>query len=254
MPIPDSPLHSLVITGDDFGRTAEVNLAVERYHRAGALHQASLMVTEPYAEDAITVAERNPGLRVGLHLTLCDGFATEVSELTDFNGRLNSSPTAAGCTYAFNWRLRQPLRAEIQRQFDRFSAMGFPPTYWDSHRHLHLHPVVLQLTLPIAREHGFTKMRLLREPGSRTLLHWIFRGLSEAATAALRRFAINYDEQVFGLHRTGRMDLEAFRYALARARHNSTEIYWHPGAEANPPDPDLLAELIATRHSTFFTR
>src|SRR5215204_6358898 len=41
MPIPDSPLHRLVITGDDFGRNAEVNEAVEIYHRAGALDQAS---------------------------------------------------------------------------------------------------------------------------------------------------------------------------------------------------------------------
>ena len=254
MPIPDSPLHPLVITGDDFGSSAEVNRAVERYHRAGALHQASLMVAEPHAADATEVARRNPGMRVGLHLTLCDGFATAISELTDTSGRLNPSPARSGCSYAFNWRLREPLRAEIRRQFDRFSAMGFPPTYWDSHRHLHLHPVVLQLTLPIAREHGFTKTRLLREPGSRTLLHWIFRRLSEAATVGLRRFAIDYDEQVFGLHRTGRMDLEAFRHCLARACHSSTEIYWHPGAEANPPDPDLLAELIAARHSTCLTR
>ena len=254
MPIPDSPLHRLVITGDDFGRNAEVNGAVERYHRAGALDQASLMVAEPHAEEAVAIARRNPGLRVGLHLTLCDGLGTETSELTDLTGRLNPSPARAGCGYAFDWRLREPLRAEIRRQFERFSGLGFPPTYWDSHQHLHLHPVVLQLTLPIAREHGFTKMRLLREPGSRTLLHWIFRGLSEAATAALRRFSIDYDEQVFGLHYTGRMDLEAFRTALSKARDSSTEIYWHPGAEANPPEPEALADLIAGRHSTCLTR
>jgi predicted glycoside hydrolase/deacetylase ChbG (UPF0249 family) len=254
MPIPDSPLHRLVITGDDFGRNAEVNLAVERYHRAGALHQASLMVTEAHAAEAVEIARRNPGLHIGLHLTLCDGMATEPSVLTDEAGCLPASPAHAGCLYALNWRLRDPLRTEIRRQFERFLRLGFSPTYWDSHRHLHLHPVILALTLPIAREYGFTRTRLIREPGSRSLLHWIFHGLSRGAADALRRFAIDYDEQVFGLQRSGRMDLEAFRVAFARANGTSTEIYWHPGAEANPPEPEALADLLSRRHSTCLTR
>jgi len=230
-----------------------VNEAVETYHRAGALDQASLMVSEPHAADAVEIAARNPELRVGLHLVLCDGLATEVSPLTDLEGWLNASAFRAGCSYAFDARLREPLRAEIRRQFERFRALGFAPTYWDSHQHLHLHPVVLQLTLPIAREHNFTKMRLLREPGPRTLLHWIFGGLSRVAADALKRFGFEYDEQVFGLHRSGRMDLEAFRLALRRARDVSTEIYWHLGAEENPPDPQVLAALIASRHSSVLT-
>jgi hopanoid biosynthesis associated protein HpnK len=253
MPIPDSPIHRLVITGDDFGRNAEVNEAVEIYHRAGTLHQASLMVCEPHAAEAAEIAARNPDLRIGLHLVLCDGLATEASDLTDLEGRLNPSAFRAGCSYAFDTRLREPLRAEIRRQFERFREMGFPPTYWDSHQHLHLHPVLLQLTLPIAREFGFTRMRLLREPGPRTLLHWIFHQLSEVAADALQRFGFEYDEQVFGLHRSGRMDLEAFRFALAHAGNTSTEIYWHPGAEENPPEPEALAELLAARQSSVLT-
>ena len=63
MPIPDSSLQTLVITGDDFGRTADVNRAVERYHCAGALDQASLMVAEPHAEDAVAIPRRCPELR-----------------------------------------------------------------------------------------------------------------------------------------------------------------------------------------------
>jgi hopanoid biosynthesis associated protein HpnK len=254
MPIPDSPLHRLVVTGDDFGKSAEVNRAVERYHRAGALHQASLMVAESHVKEAVAIARRNPELRVGLHLTLCDGFATQTSRLTDAEGRFSPSAAWAGCSYAFNWRLREELRAEIRRQFERFIELGFATTYWDGHQHLHLHPVVVQLSVPIAREYGFKKMRILREPGSQTLLHWIFRGLSRGATDVLQRFAIDYDDQVFGLSRTGRMDLEAFRLALSHANRTSTEIYWHPGAEPNPPEPEALATLIATRHSMRLTR
>ena len=231
-----------------------MNEAVERYHRAGALHQASLMVAEQHVEEAVAIARRNPELRVGLHLTLCDGFATQPSLLTDADGRLSPSAARAGCNYAFNWRIREGLRAEIRRQFDKFTKLGFAPTYWDGHQHLHLHPVVVQLAVPIARECGFKKMRIVREPGSHSPLHWIFRGLSRGATDVLRRFAIDYDEQVFGLSRTGRMDLASFKAALSHAHRISTEIYWHPGAEANPPDPEVLAKLIAPLHSMRLTR
>ena len=40
-------LKTLILTGDDFGRSAEVNAAIERYHAAGALTHASLMVASP---------------------------------------------------------------------------------------------------------------------------------------------------------------------------------------------------------------
>jgi predicted glycoside hydrolase/deacetylase ChbG (UPF0249 family) len=242
---PDSAFQHLVITGDDFGRSIAVNEAVELYHRAGALEQASLMVAEEQTIGAVEITRRNLALRVGLHLTLCDGMATEPSLLTDDEGRLPGSPATAGVLFALNYGLRESLRAEIRRQFERFLSFGLPPTYWDGHCHLHLHPVILALTIPIAREYGFTKTRLVREPGSRTLVHWIFHRLSRGSAEALQRFGIGYDEQVFGLHRSGRMDVEAFRHALAQVNGASTEIYWHPGAEANPPAPEELADLLA---------
>lgn len=243
MPTANPAPIRIVITGDDFGVSPTVNAAIEEYHRAGALHQAGLMVAEQHVSEAVEIAHRNPELRVGLHLVLCDGRATEPSALTDTSGRFTPSPGRAGCRYAFDARLHEPLRQEIRRQFERFVSLGFAPTYWDGHTHLHLHPLIFRLTLPIAREFGFKSTRLVREPGAFALVPWIFQRLSAAAKPKLDEAGISYTDQVFGLRSTGHMTEPAFRRAFENA-HGTTEVYFHPGAEAAPPPPEHLARML----------
>jgi hopanoid biosynthesis associated protein HpnK len=250
MPTANAEPSRIVITGDDFGVSPDVNHAIEAYHQAGALHQASLMVAEKHADQAVEIAHRNPRLRVGLHLTLCEGYATEPSELTDNQGRLIATPARAGLRFAFDPRLRKPLKDEIRRQFERFTKLGLSPTYWDGHTHLHLHPLILGLTLPIAVEFGFKSTRLVREPGSFRLIPWIFSRLSSFAIPRLHNAGIGYSDAVFGLRSTGRMTESAFRHALSHA-FGQTEIYFHPAAEESAPSPERLAILLRDAEEQF---
>lgn len=240
----DSTPPRLIVTGDDFGASPEVNAAIEAYNRAGALDQASLMVAAPCAAEAVEIARRNPRLRVGLHLTLCDGAATRPSVLTDSTGQFIRSPAWAGLAYvALPW-WRIALREEIARQFAAFAAFGLPPTYWDGHTHLHLHPVIFDLTLPIAHAAGFRSVRLVREPGSPELVASIFESLSTRVIPRLQSLGIDYADRVFGLRATGRMCLADFQTALAAATSGLTEVYFHPGAELSPPTPTELAHAL----------
>ena len=229
MPASAFPPRNLFVTGDDFGASPEINAAIEQYHRAGALHCASLMVDARYVEEAMEIARRNPSLCVGLHLTLCE-----------------DSPALAGLRYAFSPAARRWLPGEIRRQFDRFHALGLPPLYWDGHTHLHLHPVVLANTLPIVREHGFRFTRLVREPGASALLPLIFRALSRAAIPRLQEHGIGFADQVFGLRHTGRMSGDAFRGAITAAK-GIAEIYFHPGVDPAPEPEELAALLVEKR-------
>jgi hopanoid biosynthesis associated protein HpnK len=248
MPISESsaPSRYLLLTGDDFGRSHEVNEAVERWFEAGALTQASLMVNEPQAEEAARIARRHPGLCVGLHLTLCDGSAARLSALTDARGSFEPSPARAGWRYALRGDLEDSLRDEIERQFAAFRALGFEPGYWDGHAHLHLHPTVLRLTLPIARRYGFHVTRLVREPSTWALFPLIFRLLSRRAVPALDRAEVRYADHVFGLARTGRMDRESIRRVLQNLPPGWSELYLHPGAETALPAAGDVAEMLRT--------
>ena len=237
----DNP-RRLLLTGDDFGRSSAVNAEIERWHRAGALTQTSLMVNEPGAEEAVEIARRNPALRVGLHLTLCDGRGSD--------GRMmQRSPALSGLKFAFFPGARAWLRREIAAQFAKFLTLGFAPTYWDGHTHLHLHPVVLALTLPVAVEHGFRFTRLVREPRapgrSRGFLPRVFSILSARAVPKLEAAGISFADAVFGLSKSGRMDLDEVRRAAECARARLTEIYFHPGAESVLKNPAEVAVVVA---------
>ena len=228
----------LLLTGDDFGRSASVNAAIEQWHRAGALTQASVMVNEPGVDEAVEIARRNPDLRVGLHLTLCDGRASD--------GRMmQRSPALGGLKFAFFPGARAWLRREIGAQFAKFRALGFAPTHWDGHTHLHLHPLVLALTLPVAIEHGFRFTRLVREPGASGFLPRVFSMLSTHAAPKLKVAGVGFADAVFGLSKSGRMDLAEVRRAVRHSSAGMTEIYFHPGAESVLAEPGEVAEAVA---------
>ena len=245
-------MKHLIVTADDFGRSPEINAAIGRAHRAGFLTQASVMVNEPAADEAAGIARRNPALRIGLHLTLCAGRAAQVSALTDESGNFTASPARAGLRYAFFPSLTEPLRQEIRAQFARFRALGFAPTYWDGHTHLHLHPTILRLTLPIAAEHGFRAVRLVREPGPFAPVPWIFQRLSRAAIPHLETHGIRFADRVFGLRDTGRMTTATIARLLTQLPDGTSELYFHPGAEPAEPDYAALTPLLA-RHAITLT-
>lgn len=223
----------LILTADDFGVSPAVNAAVEQWHRAGALTHASLMVNEPHAADAVALARALPGLQVGLHLTLADGLGSDGHPMP-------RSHAWAGLRFAFSPAARKWLKSEIATQFQRFKDLGLPPTHWDGHAHLHLHPVVLRIALPIARAHGFSFTRLVREPGPAALIPWIFRRLSQRALPALRAAGMSHADRVFGLRNSGKMTQAVVDAALCQAQSGVTEIYFHPGAEAFLQAPPLL--------------
>ena len=227
----------LLLTGDDLGMNTTVNAAIEEWHRAGAIHRAGLMVNEADAGEALVIARRNPGLRVGLHLTLCGGL--------DSGGRpMKGSPAHAGLRFAFFPGARAWLRREIEAQFAKFMACGLVPEYWDGHTHLHLHPVVLQLTLPVALKHGFRFTRLVREPSGPGFLPLVFSWLSAKAGGRLRAAGVGFADALFGLTKSGRMDLDEVARAMRSARERRTEIYFHPGAEVVLRDPREIARLV----------
>ncbi len=95
----------LIINGDDFGSSREVNEAVILAHRRGILTSASLMVSGGAFEHAVTLAKENPRLAVGLHVTCVDGRPvmrpSEIPHVVGKNGTFPSDPALAGLRYFF---------------------------------------------------------------------------------------------------------------------------------------------------------
>src|SRR5450631_1331786 len=116
-------MKQLIITSDDFGLSSGVNRAVEQAWREGLLTWASIMPGGIAFEEALVIAGRNPGMQVGLHLTLVQGRPVlppeEIPGLVDARGNFSDNPVSAGMRYYFVKRLHSQLKREIEAQIIR---------------------------------------------------------------------------------------------------------------------------------------
>lgn len=245
----------LIVTADDFGRSAQVNRAVLDAHLHGILTCASLMVNESAADEAIRIALAHPHLGVGLHLVLCDGRAclppSKIPGLVRNTDRFMSKPVLAGIRYYFDHRLRNQLRAEIRAQIEKFRSSGLVMDHITGHLNIHMHPVVLDILLDLHRTEKLPPVRLTydplwlnlrldrRRPGYKLTHFVVFHLLSGHARRRCSASGVKYADRVFGLLQTHHLN-ECFLLGLLRRLPPGTsELYAHPGART--PDTETAA-------------
>jgi hopanoid biosynthesis associated protein HpnK len=246
----------LIVNADDFGRSQSINEAVVRAHREGILTSASLMVNEPWAGEAAALARENPGLGVGLHLTLVRGTsalpAGRIPQLVNARKEFSDRPVGAGWRYFACGKCRAQLREEMAAQFEKFHATGLPLDHVNGHLHLHLHPVVFGILAAHAERWGVTALRLTDDwLGLNARLasgQWfyrashaaIYRALSARARPVLARQGIRHTRAVFGLLQNGRVDADYVAKLLPRLGPGDYELYSHPSLDQFRNEFDAL--------------
>ena len=254
-------MKNLIITADDFGAAVEVNEAVERAHQGGILSAASLMVSGPAAQDAVTRAKTMPKLRVGLHLVLVEGKpvlpAASVPDLVDRAGHFRTDMVRAGAAMFFLPKVRAQLRAEIEAQFAAFAATGLKLDHVNAHKHFHLHPTIASLLLETATAHGVKGARVPLEP--QHVLARIERHKASGVVALTTPFAkglrrrfraagLTAPDQVFGLAWSGAMTGARLKGMIEHLPEGLSEIYMHPATGPYPgsaPGYRYTGELAA---------
>jgi chitin disaccharide deacetylase len=248
----------LIVNADDFGSSREVNEAVILAHRRGILTSTSLMVSGAAFEQAVTLAKDNPCLAVGLHLTLVDGRpvmrALEIPHVAGKDGAFPSGPTRAGLHYFLSLRAREELFREIEAQFERFAQSGLRFSHVDAHCHLHLHPVVLDAIVEIARRYGVKRVRVPADSlfsalpflksaplaGGYALL---FKLLTGRMKRKLRRQGFLFPGRVYGNLLTGKMSREYVLSLLDGVPRGLSELYFHPSVSCSEKDEQRSREL-----------
>ncbi len=234
----------LIVNGDDFGLSDRVNEAILHAHQHGILTNTSLMVGAQAWHEAVELARATPSLQVGLHLTLVQGQSVlshrHIPQLTDHSGNFLHNPTRAGLRYFFSPRARSQVQDECRAQIERFLATGLPLAHIDGHVNIHLHPVVLNSLLGLAKEYGVRAMRLTQEdlacsltldPRAAIRKRWesfIFIRLARHAEKKLAAAGLVWPDALFGLHQTGRVDEPYLLKLLPRLQAGVTELYCHP--------------------------
>jgi hopanoid biosynthesis associated protein HpnK len=234
----------LVINGDDFGLSAQVNAGIIHAHTHGILTNTSLMVTAPAWQDAVARAKDTPSLSVGLHLTLVQGKATLpphcTSAITDFGGNFPDNPTHAGLRYFFSRRARHQVRDECRAQIEKLLAIGLPLGHVDGHLNIHMHPTVMDILIPLLLEYHIPAMRVSHEPLALSLAldpragirkRWeslIFTQLARRAKKKLHAAGIVFPSTLFGLHQSGEITESYLLRLIPQLAPGVTELYCHP--------------------------
>ena len=236
-------MKQLIVNADDFGLTSGVNQGIIRAHREGILTSATLMATARAFDHAVALALANPGLGVGCHLVLVGGKAIapkeEISSLADREGNLPSSLSLFAARVSLGSVKPSEIERELRAQIEKIRRAGIDPSHVDTHKHTHVHPVVMEAIGKVARDYGIKRVR---NPIERLRDSWNGVGLSTrlapagVVCAIGRRFA-NISERhgllspghFLGLAMTGQVGPEALRRMIQTLPEGYTEIMLHPG-------------------------
>jgi hopanoid biosynthesis associated protein HpnK len=257
----------VIMNADDFGDSSSVNEAVMKAHRSGALTSASLMVAGDAFDEAVSMARDLPSLAVGLHIVLADGKAVlppeVIPNLVDADGLFRRAPTSAGLSYYFSPALQNELQQEVSAQFQRFASTGLPLSHVDGHLHMHVHPTIFGLLLPLAVRYGACGIRIPRDDFWLSMSYERDDALVKAAWAlifgllnrwSLRRLSslpLIFTHRVYGLMQTGRMREAYVIKVLQGLDVPSAELYFHPAMSSDyihfGPNPADLEALISPK-------
>lgn len=254
-------MKQLIITADDFGLSSGVNRAIEQGWKNGLLTVASIMPGAPAFAEAVKISRRNPGLQIGLHLTLVQGRSVlppaEIPALVDADGNFSANPVRAGFRYFLDRGLYCQLKREIEAQIKKVLDAGIALSHIDGHLNIHLHPTVFRILVELMPQYGISSIRLaqerlaenLRFDGRRKfgkiLENLIFASLVDHARPELDQIGMRYAAEVKGVLNSGRMTEAYVLNILDGIRDGLTEIYFHPGIL---PDAEISRRMPDYRH------
>ena len=253
-------MKRLIVNGDDFGYSREVNAGIIRAHREGILTSTSLMVADAARDEAVALAKDNPALDVGLHLVVCMGRsvlpASEIAPVVDELGRFSNNPVLSGLRYFFTTGIRNKLIAECRAQIELHLKLIGYLNHIDGHLNFHVHPAIADIVVELAQEYKVPCIRLPAEPVFTTLAvsrdrlvgklieAMIFRTLSRRTRRMAVERGIRSTDRLFGLHQTHHITEDYVLGVMDRLPDGLTEIYFHPAMDigGTPPAPSAQLE------------
>jgi hypothetical protein len=240
--------RAVVIHEDDVGMTHGSNVAFRELSARGVVSSGSVMAPCPWFPEVLEMAAAEPGLDIGVHLTLN-------AEMRPVKWRpLTSPPKSAGLTdengYFWpdrvpDWRRAHPeaVEAELRAQIDAALGGGIDVTHLDAHCGAAMSREFLPIYRRLGEDYDLPVVLMRRfeggnpRPAGQPALAPSLLAAAEAAGAA--------GEPVFDLFfetpwdRTGEAG-PVYRDALAMAPEGLSFFAFHfnaPGDEAVAPQP-----------------
>ena len=211
-------MEKFIIVADDFGLSLNINRGIEIGAGAGALSFASLMVDEEFVTDAVKIAENNPGLTVGLHVS--------VSKLLNIDEDVWRGVRRKDLIKLISNRsLIKAVSNDCQRQISKFFDLGFAPTFINTHFNHHILPPFFEDFADIAAAHNFKYIRFSTKTPLLTHPDIPIEEKLPSMGKVLREKGIAFSDEYIAA---------SFHFFPPELKHEFTEIMVHP---TDAPDP-----------------
>ena len=249
----------LIITADDLGSSPQRSHGIFLCFEQGVVRSAGLIPNMTDSDRAAKHA-REKKLACGLHLNLTNDSPIsnpkDVETLVDAQGNFlgNTGLRRMLADGAIDpQHLERELRAQAEWMLDHHGH----PTHVSGHRHIHVHPRVLPLLIPIMERYGMHTLRLPIETlppfgyeitDAETERIAAINAEAEAARQLLHGTVIGHADHFRGETLLGNASKKNLRHILARLPDGTTELMVHPSSPSAygtsfDLDPQRITEL-----------
>ncbi len=241
-------MKQLIVNADDFGLHTQINKGIIKGFQEGFITSTSLMCSAPAFAEAVELALANPGLGVGIHLTLVGGVAPaaapdKVRSLLDEQGKFLPDYVAFASRFYRGGIKMSELETELCVQIERGLATGIKITHIDSHQHTHVLPIISDLVVKLCYKYNIRK---IRNPHEGYFFDGGFyagigrkvgrAGLSFCASMAMRKAkaaGLSFPEHFFGMLAGGNLNTALVGKIIQSLPEGVSEIMTHPGLDSN---------------------
>ena len=164
----------IIFNADDFGMTQGVNAAIQKAYDEGLLNSASLMVGQKYALKAVQMAKNMPNLELGLHINLTNEYPVasprDLPLLTGKDGKFKNGFLKLLLLSLLRPKaFKKEVFAEMEAQIKKAQKMGIKLHHIDSHRHVHMIPLIFEVMLELKEKYHIGRIRVMNESIVQTL-------------------------------------------------------------------------------------
>lgn len=229
----------IIITADDFGLTEGINKGIIDAFRYGIITRTSLLPCAMAFDHAVALAKQNPGLNIGVHLTLVGetpvSSPDKIRSLVDSNNIFYKDHQVFLLKYFLKKIKLEEVYYEFEAQIKKILDVGIIITHIDSHQHLHVLPGVFQETIALAKKFKIRNIRIIKQDylNIRSLKELALVILSGSAIKKCKKMKLNTDiafaDEFWGLNRSGLIREDDLLNLFDRINSGVTEVMCHPG-------------------------
>jgi predicted glycoside hydrolase/deacetylase ChbG (UPF0249 family) len=190
-------------------------------------------------DDAVRVARENPGLGIGIHVSLvgerCVNPPARLRGLVDRNGSLPRTYRSFVAAFLSRKFGVAEIQTEIRAQIAKVLEAGITPTHLDFHQHLHMLPAIFPIALSAAQSSGIRVIRIPLERGrplgsaARRFQTHILRAFCTRNGRRLAETGLKSPGSFHGFGVSGEMNESNLLATLDRLESGVNEIMVHPG-------------------------